>query len=105
MRKLNTVSRLLMAYFTLRNPNLAECYKRWKRCLAVTDLNIYSVYGKQMEKHFEHYGLELKIHKTKIGKMVKAISTLLNVVDSMNEFGIYRKSLCPSHLPFFHMKL
>jgi len=77
--------------FNVENPNLADCYKRWKRCLAVTDLNIYNVYGKQMEKYFEHYGLELKIHKTKIGEKAKTMPTLLSIVDSMNEFGIYRK--------------
>lgn len=77
--------------FDVENPNLADCYKKWKRCLAVTDLNIYNVYGKQMEKYFEHYGLELKIHKTKIGEKAKTMPTLLSIVDSMNEFGIYRK--------------
>lgn len=77
--------------FNTENPNLADCYKRWGRCLAVTDLNIYNVYGKQMEKYFEHYGLELKIHKTKIGEKAKTIPTFLSIVDSMTEFGIYRK--------------
>jgi 3-dehydroquinate synthase len=77
--------------FDVNNPNLAECYKRWGRCLAVTDLNIHNVYGKRMERYFQHYGLELKIHKTKIGEKAKTIPTLLSIVDSMNEFGIYRK--------------
>jgi 3-dehydroquinate synthase len=54
--------------------------------LAVADLNIYNVYGKQMEKYLEHYGLKLKIVEK-----AKTIPTLLNIVDSMNEFGIYRK--------------
>ncbi|KAL3421853.1 3-dehydroquinate synthase [Phlyctema vagabunda] len=77
--------------FDPANPNLAECYKRWNRCLAVTDLNIYNVYGKQMEKYFQHYGIELKVHKTKIGEKAKTMPTLLSIVDSMTEFGIYRK--------------
>merc|ERR1712093_461966 len=77
--------------FDPSNTNLADCYKKWGRCLAVTDQNIYNVYGKQMEAYFQHHGLELKIHKTKIGEKVKTMPTLLNIVDSMNEFGIYRK--------------
>ncbi|RDW85628.1 dehydroquinate synthase-like protein [Coleophoma crateriformis] len=77
---------LIDGVFNIENPNLADCYKRWKRCLAVTDLNIYNVYGKQMEKYFEHYGLELKIHKTKIGEKAKTMPTLLSIVDSMNAF-------------------
>ncbi|RDW75200.1 dehydroquinate synthase-like protein [Coleophoma cylindrospora] len=70
---------LIDGVFNIENPNLADCYKRWKRCLAVTDLNIYNVYGKQMEKYFEHYGLELKIHKTKIGEKAKTMPTLLSI--------------------------
>lgn len=77
--------------FDVQNSNLADCYKRWGRVLAVTDLNIYTLYGKQMEGYFSHHGLELKIHKTKIGEKAKTVATLLSIVDSMNEFGIYRK--------------
>ncbi|KAH7311830.1 hypothetical protein BKA65DRAFT_574434 [Rhexocercosporidium sp. MPI-PUGE-AT-0058] len=73
--------------FNPSNTNLADCYKKWGRCLAVTDQNIYNVYGKQLEKYFQHHGLELKIHKTKIGEKVKTMPTLLSIVDSMNEFG------------------
>lgn len=77
--------------FNPENPQLAECYKRWGRVLAVTDLNVYNVYGEQIEAYFEHHGLELKMHKTKIGEKAKTIPTFLSIVDSMTEFGIYRK--------------
>lgn len=79
--------------FNPENPQLAECYKRWGRVLAVTDLNVYNVYGEQIEAYFEHHGLELKMHKTKIGEKAKTIPTFLSIVDSMTEFGIYRKVL------------
>lgn len=79
--------------FNPENPQLAECYKRWGRVLAVTDLNVYNVYGEQIENYFQHYGLELKMHKTKIGEKAKTIPTFLSIVDSMTEFGIYRKVL------------
>lgn len=81
--------------FNPENPQLAECYKRWGRVLAVTDLNVYNVYGDQIERYFRHYGLELKMHKTKIGEKAKTIPTFLSIVDSMTEFGIYRKVLAP----------
>lgn len=71
--------------------NLADCYKRWGRCLAVMDLNIFNVYGNQMRKYFDHYGIDLEIHKTMIGEKAKSIETFLSIVDSMNAFGIYRK--------------
>lgn len=77
--------------FNTQNRHLADCYARWGRVLAVMDLNVYNIYGEQMEKYFTHHGLELKIHKTKIGEKAKTIPTLLSVVDSMTEFGIIRK--------------
>jgi 3-dehydroquinate synthase len=77
--------------FDVENSSLADCYSRWGRVLAVTDLNIYNVYGKQMERYFNHHGLELRVHKTKIGEKAKTIPTFLSIVDSMTEFGIYRK--------------
>ncbi|KAL8885682.1 MAG: hypothetical protein Q9215_006498 [Flavoplaca cf. flavocitrina] len=77
--------------FDTKNRQLAECYHRWGRVLAVTDMNVYNMYGKQIEKYFEHYNLELKVHKTKIGEKAKTIPTFLSIVDSMTEFGIYRK--------------
>ena len=79
--------------FNTENPQLAECYKRWGRVLAVTDLNVYNVYGEQIEKYFKHYDLGLKVHKTKIGEKAKTIPTFLSIVDSMTEFGIFRKVL------------
>ena len=33
--------------FNPANNNLAKCYERWGRCLAVMDLNIYNVYGRE----------------------------------------------------------
>ena len=77
--------------FNVRNPQLANCYERWGRVLAVTDQNVYNVYGEQIERYFDHYGLTLKVHKTKIGEKAKTIPTFLSIVDSMTEFGIYRK--------------
>jgi 3-dehydroquinate synthase len=77
--------------FSPENTNLADCYVKLKRCLAVTDLNIYKLYGKKMKIYFDHHGIELKVHTTKIGEKAKTMSTLLSIVDSMNEFGIYRK--------------
>ncbi|KAK2053856.1 3-dehydroquinate synthase [Colletotrichum caudatum] len=77
--------------FDRQNSQLADCYSRWKRCLAVMDLNIFNLYGKEMQEYFDHYGIELKIHKTMIGEKAKSMDTLLSIVDSMTEFGVYRK--------------
>ncbi|OAL06726.1 2-epi-5-epi-valiolone synthase-like protein [Phaeosphaeriaceae sp. SRC1lsM3a] len=77
--------------FDPKNNNLANCYERWGRCLAVMDLNIFNIYGKDMQAYFDHYNLPLTIHKTMIGEKAKSMDTLLSIVDSMTEFGIIRK--------------
>jgi 3-dehydroquinate synthase len=77
--------------FDVEKPQLAKCYERWGRCLAVMDLNIHNIYGEQMEKYFSHHNLELKIHKTMIGEKAKSLDTLTEIVDSMTDFGIIRK--------------
>lgn len=77
--------------FNPQNKQLADCYQRWGRALAVMDLNIYNLYGDQMQKYFDHHKLELKIHKTMIGEKAKSMDTLLSIVDSMTDFGIIRK--------------
>ncbi|MBE7182703.1 MAG: hypothetical protein INR71_16100 [Terriglobus roseus] len=77
--------------FDPSNRQLADCYTRWGRCLAVMDYNIFNLYGAQVEEYFGHHNLELKIHKTMIGEKAKSIETFLSIVDSMTEFGIFRK--------------
>ncbi|EMD91152.1 hypothetical protein COCC4DRAFT_167163 [Bipolaris maydis ATCC 48331] len=77
--------------FNPANNNLAKCYERWGRCLAVMDLNIFNIYGDEMQKYFDHYNLPLTIHKTMIGEKAKSMETLLSIVDSMTDFGIIRK--------------
>ncbi|KAF2486980.1 hypothetical protein BDY17DRAFT_243928 [Neohortaea acidophila] len=71
--------------------DLADCYKPWKRCLAVMDANIFDVYGEDMQRYFDHHDIQLDVHKTMIGEKAKSIDTYLSIVDSMTQFGIYRK--------------
>ncbi|EEY22510.1 2-epi-5-epi-valiolone synthase [Verticillium alfalfae VaMs.102] len=77
--------------FDTANGNLANCYRVWNRCLAVMDHNIHTLYGERIEGYFAHHGLELRIHKTMIGEKAKNMETLLAIVDTMTDFGIYRK--------------
>lgn len=77
--------------FNVENRQLAQCYDRWKRCLAIMDLNIFNLYGRQLQAYCDHHGIQLKVHKTMIGEKAKTIETLMSIVDSMNEFGVYRK--------------
>ena len=86
--------------FDPKNAQLADCYTHWGRVLAVTDQNVFDVYGQQLERYFKHYNLDLTVHKTKIGEKAKTIPTLLSIVDSMTAFGISRKVLA-SYSTFF----
>jgi 3-dehydroquinate synthase len=77
--------------FDIANPQLADCYKKWGRVLAITDKNVHALYGEKMARYFEHYNLQLKIHKTSIGEKAKTVGTWLSICDSMTDFGIIRK--------------
>ena len=93
MKKISYDFTFLDGVFNPENLELADCYRHWGRVLAVTDLNVKNVYGEQIEWYFNYYGLDLKVHKTKIGEKAKTIPTALSIVDSMTEFGIYREVL------------
>ncbi|KAG5922294.1 hypothetical protein E4U42_005514 [Claviceps africana] len=77
--------------FNVENAQLAKCYQKWQRCLAVMDYNIFTLYGDVMQKYFDHHQIKLTIHKTMIGEKAKTMETLMSIVDSMNEFGVFRK--------------
>ncbi|KAK7735961.1 hypothetical protein SLS53_007340 [Cytospora paraplurivora] len=77
--------------FDIQNPGLADCYKPWGRVLAVTDKNVYGLYGDKMESYFRHFGLTLKVHETSIGEKAKTVDTWMSICDSMTDFGIIRK--------------
>ncbi|KAI1298680.1 Dehydroquinate synthase-like protein [Xylaria venustula] len=77
--------------FDIANNDLAKCYNKWGRVLAVTDKNVYALYGRKMEEYFKHFNLDFKVHQTSIGEKAKTTDTLLSICDSMTDFGIIRK--------------
>ena len=77
--------------FDISKEDLAQCYKNWGRCLAVMDKNMFGMYGSKIQHYFEQYGINIEVHKTPVGEKAKTLETFLSIVDSMTEFGIYRK--------------
>lgn len=77
--------------FEIQNSQLQRLYAPWGRCLAIMDKNIYDIYGNDMQRYFDHHGIELKIHQTMIGEKAKSLDTFTSIVDSMTDFGIIRK--------------
>lgn len=77
--------------FNPANAQLANMYKKWGRCLAIADINVCNLYGQQMRDYFKHHGINLEIHKTRIGEKAKTMETLLSICEAMTDFGIIRK--------------
>ncbi|KAK6954806.1 hypothetical protein Daesc_004775 [Daldinia eschscholtzii] len=77
--------------FDIAKPNLAECYVKWGRVLAIMDRQVYAIYGSKIEEYFDYFNIKLKVHQTSIGETAKTMDTFLGIVDKMNEVGIIRK--------------
>ncbi|KAI5806414.1 2-epi-5-epi-valiolone synthase-like protein [Peziza echinospora] len=77
--------------FSPSNPQLAMHYQKWGRCLAVTDMTVFRLYGDQMQKYFDTHGIPLTVFQTRIGEQAKTMRTMLSICDAMTEFGIIRK--------------
>lgn len=69
--------------FDTKHSQLAECYQERGRCPAVMDYNIFSVYG-EVRRYFDHYNIDVDVHKTMTGEKPKSIDNFLSIVDSMN---------------------
>lgn len=77
--------------FDIANPELAEIYRSFGRCLAVIDTNVYNFYGTQIEKYFRYYGLELRIFALTITEPNKSIQTFEKIIDVFADFKLVRK--------------
>jgi 3-dehydroquinate synthase len=77
--------------FNIDNKQLANCYQKWGRVLAVLDENMKQLYGSEISRYFEHYNLPLTFHAMAVGEKAKTIESLLGIVDSMTKFGTFRK--------------
>lgn len=62
--KIEYASSFVDNVFDPYNSELVQCFDPRKRCLAIMDLKIFTLYGRQMLEHFDHFGMVLKIHKT-----------------------------------------
>ncbi|MBD2515221.1 sedoheptulose 7-phosphate cyclase [Nostoc sp. FACHB-973] len=77
--------------FDIANPELAETYKSFGRCLAVVDTNVNQFYGTQIEKYFRYYGIELRIFALTISEPNKSIQTFEKIIDVFADFKLVRK--------------
>ncbi len=81
----------LNGVFDVKNPQLAECYKSFGRCLAVVDHNVNRLYGSEIREYFQHHNIDLTIFPVKIEEPDKTIETFESIIDAFCDFKLVRK--------------
>ncbi len=77
--------------FDLHNPQLAESYRPFGRCLAVIDANVEQLYGSLLRNYFKYYELDLTVFPITITEPNKSIDTCLRIIDAFTQFRLVRK--------------
>jgi len=77
--------------FDLHNPQIADSYKSFGRCLAVVDANVNRLYGSQIKSYFNYYDIDLTIFPITISEPAKSLDTFSLIVDAFADFGLVRK--------------
>lgn len=77
--------------FDLENPEIADSYKSFGRCLAVVDANVNKLYGSQIKSYFSYYDIDLTIFAITISEPAKSLETFSAIVDAFADFGLVRK--------------
>ncbi len=77
--------------FDIDNSELADCYQKFGRCLAVVDANVHRFYSSKMKAYFQHYGIDLTLFPITITEPNKTIQTFEKIVDAFADFKLVRK--------------
>ncbi|MBV6625585.1 MAG: sedoheptulose 7-phosphate cyclase [Rivularia sp. (in: Bacteria)] len=77
--------------FDINNPQLAECYQNFGRCLAVVDSNVYKHFSTKMQQYFEHYNIDMTAFPVTITEPNKTIQTFEKIIDAFADFKLVRK--------------
>ncbi|BAZ28361.1 3-dehydroquinate synthase [Cylindrospermum sp. NIES-4074] len=77
--------------FDIANPELADTYRSFGRCLAVIDTNVNQLYGNQIEKYFRYYDIDLTIFAITVSEPNKSIQTFEKIIDAFADFKLVRK--------------
>lgn len=77
--------------FQIGNPEIADSYRQFNRCLMVVDATVYKLYGTQMRDYFEHYDIDLTVFPVTIRETDKTLQTVETIIDVFVDFGLVRK--------------
>ena len=77
--------------FKIGNPEIAESYAPFRRCLMVIDQTVYGLYRQQIDRYFAHYQIDLTVFQVSIKEPEKTLRTFEKIVDAFADFGLVRK--------------
>jgi demethyl-4-deoxygadusol synthase len=77
--------------FRVSNPEIADNYRQFGRCLMVIDQAVYGLYDKQIQEYFKHHDIELTVFPVIIKETEKTLATAENIIDAFVDFGLVRK--------------
>jgi demethyl-4-deoxygadusol synthase len=77
--------------FKPENPEIADSYRQFGRCLMVVDKTVYGLYGDQIQSYFIHHAIELSVFQVSIKEPDKTLATFESVIDAFVDFGLVRK--------------
>jgi 3-dehydroquinate synthase len=77
--------------FKLENPEIADSYRQFGRCLMVVDETVYGLYGAQMHHYFKHHEIDLTVFQVNIKEPDKTLKTFESIIDAFVDFGLVRK--------------
>lgn len=77
--------------FAVDNPELADSYRPFGRCLMVVDEVVHELYGDQAAAYFAHHGIALTVHIVRIREVDKTLRTMEGIVDAFTAFGLVRQ--------------
>src|ERR1700754_2533734 len=76
--------------FDIPNPQLADSFRPWGRCLAVIDRTVLDLHGTALRGYFAHHGIELTVFPVVINEVDKSLRTVERIVDAFTDFGLVR---------------
>ena len=76
--------------FATGNPQIADSYRAFGRCLMVIDETVYSLYSDRIEAYFQHHGIDLTVFEIRIRETDKTWNTVERIVDAFVDFGLVR---------------
>ncbi len=77
--------------FAPENPELADAYREFGRCLLVVDETVLELYGDRIRAYFDHHDIALTTFPVVVREVDKSLRTLERMVDAFGQFGLLRQ--------------